>query len=107
LGLQFLATADICRLPASVATFSNRQVPACKQQEPADTVPGMQHIAAKIEALRSARGLSKDQVASLSGFSRMTFRRRLAAPEDFTAGELARVAAVFGTTASDLAWDAS
>lgn len=62
----------------------------------------MLYIAERIEALRVAKGLSETQLATASAIPRMTFKRRMVAPDMFTIGELERVADALGTTAADL-----
>lgn len=62
----------------------------------------MLYIATRIETLRAAKGLSETELATLSAIPRVTFKRRMVAPEMFTIGELERVADVLGTTATEL-----
>lgn len=63
----------------------------------------MEHIANRIQTLRVAKGLSETELATASGMSRMTLKRRLAAPDTFTFGELERVAKALDTTSLGLA----
>jgi transcriptional regulator with XRE-family HTH domain len=67
----------------------------------------MQQIAARIEALRAAKGISQTELATLSAIPRATLKRRMVAPEMFTIGELLRVADALDTKATDLTLEAA